>query len=168
MKNILFVLIPSILLLSGCRKDGKGCWQGWNVIGQEDATGILVCDETKSGAESQFPGVWFYRQGETKYCYRTTSGSNTLYWANIPESIKDLYAANGQGPFTKIDCSSFCRCTWLEKQKNKLNNQFGPTRQYIETLTTADTCSKLFIGRIIIVRETADSLITRELIDKKP
>lgn len=168
MKNILIVFGSFILLSSGCRKDGKGCWQGWNVTGQVDAAGYLFCDKTKAEVEAEYPGIWFYRQGEAKYCYRTTSGSNTYYWANIPESIKDKYAANGQGPFTKIDCSSFCRCTWLEKHKNKLNNQYGPVMQYLETFTTADTCSKLFVGRVITVRETTDSLITRELTNKKP
>ncbi len=171
MKYITIIFGIGLLLFGSCRKDGKGCWQGWDHIGAVDAAGYLACDKTKAQAEEQFGGIWVYRQGETKYCYRSTKGTEIIYWANVPESIKERYAAHSGAygtNFTKIDCSSFCHCTWRERQQSKITGNYGPVIQYKETFTNADTCSTLFIGRIITVRETSDSLITRELIDKKP
>jgi len=49
-----------------------------------------------------------------------------------------------------------------------ITGQFSPTGEFAETLLSRDSCNKLFVGRIITIRETADSLITRELVEKHP
>lgn len=170
MKTILLGILI-IGFFEGCNKENdKACWQGWD-IGGADALGILLCDKIKSEAEAeaQYPGYWFYRQGETKYCWRSVSGNQTFYWINMPESIKDKYVAGGvMGAFAKIECNSFCSCEWNEKHRSKLTGLYNPTKRITEVLFSSDSCTKITVGQIIIYRETSDSLITRELFKKQP
>jgi hypothetical protein len=156
------------VLFNNCRKDGKGCWQAFDPLGY-DVQGLVLCNKTKAEAEAAYPQYWFYRQKENKYCWQIQNGTNTSHAYDIPESIADKYmSVNNTLQFTKVDCGSFCICKWLEKRKSKITGEFTPARVIIETFLSPDTCSKLFIGRLIVVKETADSFITRELTDKHP
>ena len=161
-------LVSILLILTGCKKDGKGCWQGFDPQGA-DAQGLILCDKTKAEAESAYPQFWFYKQGERKYCWRVQIGSMVYNTWGVPESMAQRYMReNGAYQFTKIDCNSFCNIEWQEKHKSKITNQFGPTRVIVDTQLSADSCGKLFVGRVVVVRETTDSLITRELVKKAP
>jgi len=165
-KWILFLL--TIFLLCSCKKDGKGCWQAFNPQGY-DERGLVLCDKTKAEAEAAYPQLWFYRIGERKYCWRVQIGTNTFYADGIPKSMAEkTVASNGAYHFTKIECGSFCHCLWYEKHKSKITGEYAPTRGIYETILSADSCSKLFVGRVIIISETADSLFTRELSSKTP
>jgi hypothetical protein len=70
--------------------------------------------------------------------------------------------------YIKIDCNSFCNCEWTEERKSKITGLYDLNRSVVETFLSADTCSKLYIGRIVVIRENTDSIITRKLIYKKP
>jgi hypothetical protein len=59
----------------------------------------------------------------------------------------------------KKDGGKGCWMPWLEKHKSKLTGFYGPTLGMQETFVNAYTCSKFFIERVIIYRETSDSLI---------
>ncbi len=164
----LIIAVCLILLFTSCRKDSKGCWQAFDPQGA-DAQGLILCDKTKAEAEAAYPLFWFYKSGEKKYCWKVQFSSNTSYRWGVPESMAERYMhENGAYRFTKTDCSSFCSIEWLEKHKSKTANQFGPTRFITETLLSADSCGKLSIGKVVVMRETADSLITRELVKKFP
>ena len=166
LKLILFVVV--IIFFSSCKKDGKDCWQAFSPQGFTVA-GLELCDKTKAEAEEAFPQYWFYRSKEKRYCWHVLLGVNDFYIWDVPESMTErLKDYNGAYQFTKVDCGSFCFCEWHEKHKSKITGQFGPTLGFGETLLSRDSCSKLFKGRIITIRETADSLITRELVEKYP
>ena len=168
MKLKLALFVAVIILFSNCQKDGKGCWQAFDPQGY-DAPGLVLCDKTKAEAEEAYPQYWFYRSGEKKYCWRVQIGINNYYTWDVPEPMVDKYKEyNGAYNFTKVDCGSFCFCEWYEKRKSKITGQFGPTLPITETILLPDSCSKLSVGRIITIRETADSLITRELVEKHP
>jgi hypothetical protein len=168
MKLKLILFIVAITLFSDCKKDGKDCWQGFDPQGY-DAPGLVLCDKTKAEAEAAYPQYWFYRSGEKKYCWRVQIGINTYYTWDVPESMaKKQTEYNGAYQFTKVDCGSFCFCEWNEKRKSKITGQVSPTITFAETIVSTDSCSKLSVGRIITIRETADSLITRELVGKHP
>jgi hypothetical protein len=81
---------------------------------------------------------------------------------------KRLIEYNGGYQFAKVDCESFCYCEWHEKRKSKITGLFGLTGAFGEIILSKDSCSKLFVGRVITIRETADSLITREVVEKHP
>ena len=96
-------------------------------------------------------------------------GSSVYNTWGVPESMVQRYKEyNGAYQFTKINCNSFCVVEWLEKHKSKITNQYGPTILVVDRDLLADSCSKLFVGKLVVVRETTDSLITRELSKKFP
>ena len=162
------IFLGVVILFSNCSKDGKGCWQAFDPQGN-NVPGLLLCDKTKAEAEAAYPAYWFYRSGEEQYCWLVQIGSNSYRTWGVPESIANRYMQeNGAYHFTKIDCKSFCYCEWNEKHKSKITGLFGPTRLISETILSADSCSKLSPGRVIVVRETTDSLITRELSRRYP
>jgi len=163
-----YILILGVVFFSNCTKDGKGCWQAFDPQGY-DVPGLELCDKTKAEAEATYSRYWFYRSNEKKYCWLIQIGSNTSRTWGVPESIANRYMQeNGAYHFTKIDCNSFCHCEWYEKHKSKITGLFSPTFFISETLLSADSCSKLSVGRVVVVRETSDSIITRELTKKFP
>jgi hypothetical protein len=128
-----------------------------------------LCDITKN-AEEKYPNYWFYRAGTATNCYRVQYGGSTYYVTNMAEEIAQKHSqAQPAYQYTKIDCSSFCNIEWHEKTRSKTTGLYGCcTRSINETLFNPDSCSKLFTGRVVIIRETADSITTREVIAKKP
>jgi hypothetical protein len=163
-KTILF--IPLMLLFcSSCKKEKKGCWQAYSEFG-EVITGLEVCDKTKQEAEDSQP-YRFANTEETKYCWRVQPpGSNIYNMGDIPQSITDGISAKYGYVYTKVPCNSFCTWELVEKRKSKITNTYSPSRSLLETFTT-DTCSKLFVGKLVIYNETADSIITREFNTKR-
>lgn len=165
-KLVFFLFL--ILFFTNCSKNKKGCWQAYNPQGY-DEPGLIICDKTKAEAEAAYPQFWFYGSGESKYCWKVEIGGRTSYAWDIPMSMALRHMSeNGAYVFTKVDCASFCTLEWHEKHKGKATNQFGPTRVITETILAADSCSKLTVGRVIVYRETNDSLITREVVKKFP
>jgi hypothetical protein len=159
----LFILI----FLLSCKKESKKryCWQGFQPSGG-DIPGLLLCDKTEAEIQEMYPQYWFYKEGEKKYCWHVqTQQRGTFYMRHIPESIVDKMKPLGGYNYTKVDCSSFCVWTWHEKHQSKITGLYNPTREKTETYA-ADSCSKLFLGRKITIRETADSIIYREFIEQ--
>jgi hypothetical protein len=160
-----------LLFFSQCKKDGgKGCWQAFSPLGA-DIFNPPLCDITKKEAEEKYPGYWFYRSGETKYCWKATKSGDPAYpkyvWG-IPESMKtNMENAHGYA-LTKFDCNGFCNLGWAEKHKSKVTGQIIFYRGYNEVLLNADSCSKLFQGRVINLWETADSVAFLELVNRFP
>lgn len=74
---------------------------------------------------------------------------------------------NSRYTYFKIGCNSFCRWQWHEKAKHKGTGLYSPTRAGTEVYM-ADSCSKIFLGRVIIVRETVDSAYTRKFVSQEP
>lgn len=166
--KLLSIYFAIVLFLSSCGKNNKACWQAFDPQGA-DAQGLVLCDQTKAEAEAAWPQYWFYKAGEQKFCWRVQIGSNVYNTWGVPASMAQRYMQeNGAYQFTKIDCNSFCVVEWYEKHKNKITNQFGPVRSITDKNLSADSCGKLSVGRIVVVRETSDSLITRELVKKFP
>ena len=168
MKLRLLCFAGIIFIFNGCKKDGKGCWRAFDPR-YYAVTGIVVCKQTKTEAEAAYPQYWFYKDGEREYCWQVEIGSSTSYAWGIPASMAQRQMQeNGAYHFTKIDCNSFCTLRWFEKHKSKVTNQFGPTLAISEVILSSDSCSKLSVGRIVIMLETSDSLITREVDEKHP
>ena len=142
----LFLMSVTFLLSGTCNKNDdiplvtNPCWQAFSPLGA-DVNGLLICDKTKAEAEAAWPQYWFYNSTETKYWWKAQQGANPVFYAgNIPQSMAD-------------------------KHKSKITGLYKPTLLYYETLFP-DSCSKLFVGKIVTYRETTDSLITREFSKK--
>lgn len=166
MKNFLCFLIP-LFIVAGCKKEEekKDCWQAFDPAGY-DARGLIVCDKTKAEAEALYPQLWFYSAAEKKYCWRTQSPrSGAGYARHIPESMVEKLTALYSISFAKTACESFCTWTLQDKFQSKITGQFKPVQQRRETFQQ-DSCSKLFVGRVIVLQETADSIYTREFFSR--
>src|SRR5688572_18698927 len=119
MRYILIFIAGGLVLGSCSKEEQRDCWQAWSPVGTE-VPGLALCDKTLAEAEAQFPAYWFYRVDEAKYCWRSVTNGDTIYWVKMPESMKEKYLSAGYYThFIKVDCSSFCHCTWHEKHKSK-------------------------------------------------
>ncbi|NTS39374.1 hypothetical protein HRG84_00535 [Flavisolibacter sp. BT320] len=165
MKKLLSIFL--LLALNSCTKedDKNNCWQAFDPTGY-DAQGILFCDKTLAEAQAQYPQFWFYEAGEVKFCWRTVSAQgHTGYARQIPESMMEKLKQQWAIEASKTDCNSFCTWTYDDKFRSKTTGQYSPTRQSRETYL-ADSFATLFEGRVIVLKETADSIYTREF-DRK-
>lgn len=169
MKKLLFVLLCGLTAVLSCKKESakKSCWQAFDPSGY-DAPGLVLCGKTLAEAQGQYPQFWFYKQGEEKYCWRTLSPQGyTAYARYIPESMVEKLKQQWGITFTKVDCNSFCTWTYQDKFQSKATGQFSPTHQSRETYLI-DSCSKLYEGRMIVLKETTDSIYTRIFVRKDP
>lgn len=173
MGKFFFIITKFLLLITGlisCSKEKRACWQAFDPFSQQDVNGIVYCDKTKAEAEAT-DGRWmYYKKGAPKYCWKVVfNGTSTHYESGIPEEIAQKYMqTNGAYQYSKVDCGSFCNVSWLEKKQSKITGLYSPNQIITESFGSSDTCSKLFVGRVIVYRETTDSLITRELQTKRP
>ncbi len=170
-KNPLIILSVFASIFISCNKENqKSCWQAFSPSGF-DVTGLTICDVTKAEAEQRYRSYWFYKAGETKFCWKVTKTGDPSYvqymWG-VPQSMKSNLENTYSFMLSKIDCSSFCNLRWIEKHQSKITGLYSANTLWAETLLSSDSCSRLTIGRVIVYRETSDSLITRELTDKKP
>jgi hypothetical protein len=168
MLKFFLLLCCTASLLACSNKDvvDKGCWQGFDPAGV-DIPGLLICDVTKAEAEARFPSSWFYRSDEPKFCWQVISPQQSSYMRHVPLSMVDMMRPRGGWTFNKVDCNSFCHWEWHEKVRNKQTGQYGQTRARWEYYVS-DSCSKLFVGRVIVINETVDSIYTMEFIRKEP
>jgi hypothetical protein len=155
-----------LILVLSCKKvkeEKRYCWGAYDHNGNL-VSHSLVCGKAEEQARAAYPQYLLYRQDEERACWRVEQPQQkTQYRRGIPESIlKHFYLGNAT--FTKVDCNSFCIWRSYEKSQSKATDLYSPTRVYVETYM-ADSCSKLYMGRKIIVRETADSLIWREFFE---
>lgn len=166
----IFIIIACFLVFPYCSKDsGKHCWGAVDSGGNDVPFSPNPCGITKKEMQDRFPNWWIYNADAPKYCWREQYPSGTGYTPNLAEAVIERRSQIIPGyTASKVDCSNFCNLEWREYHKSKITGSFGPTYAFRETLVNSDTCAKLFTGRVITIRETTDSLITRELIGRKP
>jgi len=152
------------LLYSGaaCKKDREHCWDVFDALGSQIAK---VCGKTEAEISAQY-GRYYDRSDAKKYCWKIQyPGSATFAYAeNFSEKMMGIYSA-GAVSNEKVPCG-YCQ-RWLSREKDL----YKPTGSFIyQNIKTeqycGDTCNTLFPGRIIILRDTPDSLITVEFLQK--
>ena len=157
MKNLLTVLTISAIVNFSCKKDSNNqyCWQILDAIGNRLNT---VCNKTESEMQSVYPSPCLYYKIGDNYCWFL---GNATFLKNVPEdfAIRYIYCHNNYTTYQKVACD-YCQ-NWYSRQKKlyKPNNTFIYSSIYLQ-LYCGDTVRTLFQGREIILRETADSLIT--------
>lgn len=155
------VFIISILICSCKKSDPKTCWYLVDGIGN-----IInqVCNKTEAEMTAEYGSQYgFYKTSDPLYCWKLTRQSSPdIYEHNLPQYIVDKYSAGYVSE--KVNCNSFCIWKILFKHKSKITGFYTPTTAKKETFLTAltDTCATLYVGRIVIVNETADSIHTAE------
>ena len=163
MKRVLLFLMLSLFFLT-CKKESTYCWEIYDAAGQALNQ---VCGKTESEIKSEYPGVLYDRTDAPKFCWTiiTSSGDTTYTTAMSENFVNYFYTKNGSAS-SKIDCST-CQ-TWFIRNKDLIKSSGGyyygaETRTYL----CGDTTSTLFAGRMILIKETADTTYYTEFVQKQ-
>jgi hypothetical protein len=163
MKKIMIVAL-SVLLFAACSKDKEKeyCWQVYDALGNEI---MILCGKTEAQMTADY-GVYFDRENATRYCWKIQQGAGGpfSYPENLTEKMVGIYFP-GATVKEKIACGYCQRWASREKGLYKPTGSFAYKPVKAETLC-GDTCATLFVGRIITIRDTPDSLITVEFLQK--
>jgi hypothetical protein len=165
MKHLLLGLVLIVALTPACKKDPKGCYQAFDPGGY-NVPGLVACDKSLEELNNKFPGLWWYNQlTEETYCWKCELPTGTThYYRQAPVSIVlKLKSRWRYTNMTRLDCNSYCIWRYYDKKKSKSTNLYSPVTGNSEMLF-GDTCNKLYNGRVIVTKETADSIYTREFI----
>lgn len=157
---IIPVLICSMLTGSCKKENQKTCWT------LVDHLGFImneVCGKSENEMNAEYGSqFFFFRSSEPYYCWKLTKPSSPdNYIRNVPQFIIGKFFPSYTAAI--VNCSSFCKWRVLYKHRSKITGNYGPVIQKTETiLNISDTCGKLFVGRIVTVSETVDSIHTAE------
>jgi len=169
-RRFLPLIISFTILITSCNKESNNitgsCWQGTQ--NGYDVPGLLICDKTKAEAEALHPMYWFYNASEPKFCWQVHEQTSVTYLRNMPQSVINTFGASNSYTYTKVSCNGFCTWKIIQKRKSKVTGQYANATKLFAESFMADSCNKIFQGRIITYQETADSLITREFFEKQP
>jgi hypothetical protein len=159
MKKIFFLFLLGAGM--ACKKNQEHCWQVYDALGNAVT---IVCGKTESEMKEQY-GIYFDREDAIKYCWKIQQPAGFYsYPENLSEKMAEIYFA-GAVTREKITCG-YCQM-WVSREKGlyKPNGNFSYKPAKVEQYC-GDTCSKIFVGRIVILRDTPDSLITAEFLQK--
>lgn len=157
-------LLLLVTLFASCKKENekKYCWQLYDALGNEV---MVTCNKTETEMTVAY-GNLFDRQDAPRYCWKVQQGAggSFSYPENITEKMLGVFFP-GATTKEKIACG-YCQ-KWASREKGlyKPSGSFAYKPVKAEVLC-GDTCATLFVGRIIKIRETADSLITVEFLQK--
>ncbi len=156
-----WILILLVLTFSACEKDKEYCWLLYDQLGNE---GGIVCNKTEEEMEDQY-GVYFDRENATRYCWKIQYATGSPgYPEKVTEKMAGIFF---QGAVTKekIPCG-YCQ-KWASRQKDLYKPTGGFSYRPVKAeVLCGDTCATLFVGRIVTIRDTPDSLITVEFLQK--
>ncbi len=163
MKQILILFLFTSLNLSCKDKPQvlpeiiKFCW---NITSQQLITIKTVCDKTAVEIATEYPDGCYYRNDEPLKCWFETSTNSFI--KNCPVSLIIKVAPNRN--FTMVDCNFCARWYYREKRKFLPNSSITYTPTSVTQLC-GDTLATLYRGREVPLRQSADSIITRQFSD---
>jgi hypothetical protein len=163
MKSI-FLAFIALYFFCSCKKSQTYCWQIY------DNSGFAikqVCGKTESEIKSEYPGVLYDRTDAPKFCWIIiTSSGDTTYTTAMSENFVNYFYTKNSSIASKIDCST-CQ-GWFTRDKDLIKN----TGEYYYGVENSvylcgDTTSTLFAGRMILIKETADTTYYTEFVQKQ-
>lgn len=154
------------ILISSCKKelDKKNCWYLVDLLGY-----ILpnqICDKSENEMNTEYGSQYFFfKASDPRYCWRLKRQPNPdIYVRDLPEYMINKFFPSYTAEI--VDCNSFCNWKILLKHRSKITGNYTPNTIKNETIFNInDTCGKLYMGRIVIVSETTDSIHTAEFIE---
>ncbi|HEX5651613.1 MAG TPA: hypothetical protein VFX58_00980 [Chitinophagaceae bacterium] len=152
-----------LLFASACNKDNdKACWQVYDNLGNEMG---LVCNMTEAEVQAMY-GPFYDRAGAAKFCWMVYyNNGSTQYAENLTERMAAYWFSPSASRWEKVICGYCQRWATREKRVFKPSGQFAYSS--ISNLQyCGDTCNTIFPGRQIILRETTDSVIYHEFLQK--
>jgi hypothetical protein len=157
--KILFFIIVTFFV--ACTKNKEYCWQAYDALGNEIG---IVCHKSESEMTAQY-GIYFDRADAKKYCWKIQyPGSVFSYPENITEKMAGIFF-QGAVIREKFPCG-YCQ-KWMSREKDLYKPTGGFMYKQIKVEQyCGDTCATIFAGRIVVIRDTPDSLITVEFLQK--
>jgi len=153
------LVLISLIAFVSCKK--KYCWQTYDALGNPMA---IVCDKTESEIQAEY-GPFYDRADADKFCWKINYGNGTIgYTENLSEKMASYWYGNGN-TLEKVTCGSCQRWTTREKDVAKATGQFF-YKPIQAQWYCGDTCSKLSPGKLVTLRETADSIIYHEFVQR--
>ena len=160
MNNKLILSIIFICLFSSCKKENqKTCW---NLVQNGGIIPGQICDKSEQEMQEQFGNQYlFVRTSEPRYCWRFKQANAIafFYRSDVTQSMINVFYQPFGYESLKVPCNSFCNWEILMQSRSKITGQYRETSIMRETYTT-DTCTKLFTGRVVVTKETTDSIFT--------
>jgi hypothetical protein len=163
MKKVLLLSMLSLFCLT-CKKESTCCWEIY------DAAGLAlkqVCGKTESEIQSEYPGVLVDRTDAPKFCWKVmTSSGDTTYTTAITENFFTYFYTKIGAIGSKIDCST-CQ-SWFIREKDLIKSTGGYYYGIQNSVyLCGDKTSTLFAGRMILIKETADTTYYTEFVQKQ-
>ena len=150
------VIFFCCLIFYSCEKEnGEFCWALVDQLGNEYGQ---ICHKSEAEMRDAYPGTCTYYKTGTNYCWLL---DGTIFVENRPEDYIVRFK-NCMGGYTiaeKVPCDYCGRWYTREKHLYKPSGSFVYSQVRVQQYC-GDTVHTLFQGREIILRETADSLIT--------
>jgi hypothetical protein len=154
-KKTIIIALLAVFVAVSCKKNKTYCWQLVDAFGNEMNS---VCGKTEEEMQAAYPSPCnYYKIGAPKYCWYTSNG---VFIKDKPEAyITNLQKCFNFSAPAKVACD-YCQ-TWYTRQKStfKPTNMVTYSAVHVQQYC-GDTVHTLYKGREILVRETADSLIT--------
>lgn len=119
MKQLLIAVSFIFLLSASCKKDGKGCWRGYD--GSLVQTGVF-CDKTKDEAKRMPYTAFVCQADEQKYCWVL---SNNVHYSCIPQTIMEDFCRPQGLTYTKENCTGTCRYKRSDKNGANITIQYA-------------------------------------------
>ncbi|HEV8285525.1 MAG TPA: hypothetical protein VGQ09_14520 [Chitinophagaceae bacterium] len=160
MKKLFTIII--LILLIACKKEKEYCWQVYDMLG--NSMGV-VCEKTESEIKDAY-GPFYDKADVTKFCWKFLNTNGTTgYVENLTEKMASYWLSSATN-LEKVVCG-YCQ-TWYTREKDVLKSTGQYSYQPIKTQQyCGDTCATIYTGRLIILRETPDSIIYHEFLEKK-
>lgn len=160
-QNMKFLYFLIVLFLVACTKNKEHCWQVYDNLGNQMS---IVCGKTEAEIKEQY-GIFYDRADAKKYCWMIQfGGSSTTYVENITEKMLGVFFPGGIIR-EKVPCGYCQRWSSREKDLYKPTGSFMFKPIKVEQYC-GDTCATIFVGRVVVIRDTPDSLITVEFLQK--
>lgn len=161
MRALHSLLFISLLFIAfGCKKDGPApeptfCWQVIDAFGNSMQE---LCNKTETEMSALYPNSCrYYKNDGEKSCWLVDSTFLTSMTQEGVELYKRCFRPNAGIPM-KVDCNYCGKWYHREKRTYKPANTITYSQVKAERFC-GDTAAKLYQGRQIVLRETADSLI---------
>lgn len=162
MHRTILILFLFAVTFAGCKKDKSSCWQVYDAVGAELG---VICGKTEAEIQTLY-GPFYDKANAPKFCWKIVlAGGTNVYPENLTEKMAAHWYTSAVSR-EKITCG-YCQ-GWLTREKwvSKQTGQHAFTPVQARTYC-GDTLTTIFPGRIITLRETADSLFYHEFIQKQ-
>ena len=159
-KSLLLIFLAPLI---ACNKNKEHCWQTYDALGNRMA---IVCGKTESEIQAEY-GPFYDRADAKKFCWKIKYSNGAIgYIEDLSEKMANYWYGNNN-TLEKVACGYCQKWSTREKDVSKATGHFF-YKSMVNTLYCGDTCSKLFPGKMVILRETADSIIYHEFVQKLP